>query len=128
MNPTGVLVCRPGPQHPVPCCLAGLAERPDASAIVGAIVAMGHALNLSIVAEGIETEDQAREALRLGCDSGQGYLFARPAPAATAAGMPHRDRPSRRLPSSPLDNAADLAHASMAPSSVTSSPQATGTK
>ncbi|MDQ6750691.1 MAG: EAL domain-containing protein [Actinomycetota bacterium] len=70
--------------------VAGLGERPDASAIVSAIVAMGHALGLTIVAEGIETQVQAAEALRLGCDSGQGYLFGAPAPAAEAATAPMR--------------------------------------
>ena len=64
--------------------VAGLGERAGAAAIFGAIVAMGHALGLNVVAEGIETGDQAGEALRLGCDSGQGYLFARPAPPAQA--------------------------------------------
>ena len=61
--------------------VADLGERSEASAIVGAIVAMGHALGLTVVAEGIETERQAAEALALGCDFGQGYLFARPVPA-----------------------------------------------
>jgi len=64
--------------------IAELGERADASAIVGAIVAMGHALGLTIIAEGIETEAQADEAQRLGCDSGQGYLFGAPRPAVGA--------------------------------------------
>jgi len=63
--------------------ILGLAEGSQSSAIVGAIVCMGHSLGLRIVAEGIETEEQAAEATRLGCDSAQGYLFARPAPPAT---------------------------------------------
>jgi diguanylate cyclase (GGDEF)-like protein len=57
----------------------GLAVGSPSSAIVGAIVGMGHSLGLKVVAEGIETEEQAAEARRLGCDSAQGYLFARPA-------------------------------------------------
>jgi diguanylate cyclase (GGDEF)-like protein len=64
----------------------GLAESSPSSAIVGAIVGMGHSLGLEVVAEGIETEDQAAEAHRLGCDWAQGYLFARPAPAAAIEG------------------------------------------
>jgi diguanylate cyclase (GGDEF)-like protein/PAS domain S-box-containing protein len=49
--------------------------------IVAAVVGMGRALKLSVVAEGIETTEQA-EALRdLGCDIGQGYLYAKPLPA-----------------------------------------------
>ena len=62
--------------------IAELAVRPEGSAIVKAIVGMGHALRLQVVAEGIETPEQAREAERLGVDMGQGFLFARPVPAA----------------------------------------------
>ena len=54
----------------------------DECAIVRAIVAMAGALGLDVVAEGVETAAQAAEAGALGCDRGQGYYFARPAPAA----------------------------------------------
>lgn len=50
-------------------------------AIATAIVALGHSLGLAVVAEGIETEAQADALLNLGCDVGQGYLYARPMPA-----------------------------------------------
>jgi EAL domain-containing protein (putative c-di-GMP-specific phosphodiesterase class I) len=43
-----------------------------------AIVAMAQSLGLSLVAEGIEDENQASELRRLGCDEGQGFLFWRP--------------------------------------------------
>jgi diguanylate cyclase (GGDEF)-like protein/PAS domain S-box-containing protein len=46
--------------------------------LLNAIMSMAHGLGLSVVAEGIEDEDQARELRRLGCDEGQGYLFWRP--------------------------------------------------
>jgi diguanylate cyclase (GGDEF)-like protein len=48
--------------------------------IVQAIVSMAHALGILVVAEGIETEEQAIEARRLGCDRGQGFHFARALP------------------------------------------------
>jgi len=49
--------------------------------IIQAIVALGRALGLKVVVEGVETEKQ-RVLLRLaGCDEMQGYLFAKPAPA-----------------------------------------------
>jgi diguanylate cyclase (GGDEF)-like protein/PAS domain S-box-containing protein len=58
----------------------GLGIGEDDSAIVKSIVALGHALHLSVTAEGIETEDQLAHLQALRCDRGQGYLFARPAP------------------------------------------------
>ena len=48
--------------------------------IVAAIVSMAHALDILVVAEGIETEHQAAEARRLGCDRGQGYFYSPPLP------------------------------------------------
>jgi diguanylate cyclase (GGDEF)-like protein/PAS domain S-box-containing protein len=58
----------------------GLGEEPEASALLDAIVTMGHALGMEIVAEGVETAAQLDEVKRLGCDMAQGYYFARPAP------------------------------------------------
>src|SRR5450756_2466484 len=49
-----------------------------ATAIVGAVVTMAHALNLSVLAEGVARPCQAEELRLLGCDAAQGYLFARP--------------------------------------------------
>jgi diguanylate cyclase (GGDEF)-like protein len=53
----------------------------DDAAIVSAIVALGQALNLRIVAEGVETSSQRNFLTRLGCDSLQGYLLGHPLPA-----------------------------------------------
>ena len=47
-------------------------------ALVGAIISMGHALELSVTAEGIETAEQAQRLRELGCDEAQGYWFSRP--------------------------------------------------
>jgi diguanylate cyclase (GGDEF)-like protein/PAS domain S-box-containing protein len=52
-------------------------DRGDA-AIVSAVVALGHAMGLSVVAEGVETAEQAAFARRLGCDELQGFYFAKP--------------------------------------------------
>ncbi len=53
----------------------------QANAIVRAIVAMAHSLELSVVAEGVETEQQLAILRTLGCDIGQGYLYSKPLPA-----------------------------------------------
>ncbi|GLO16577.1 bifunctional diguanylate cyclase/phosphodiesterase [Pseudomonas putida] len=53
----------------------------DDAAIVSAIVALGQALGLRIVAEGVETDKQQDFLTRLGCDSLQGYLLGQPVPA-----------------------------------------------
>ncbi len=60
----------------------GLPADRDDLAICSAVVAMGHALGLKVIAEGVETPEQLGVLRSLGCDVGQGYLFARPMPAA----------------------------------------------
>jgi EAL domain-containing protein (putative c-di-GMP-specific phosphodiesterase class I) len=49
-------------------------------AIVEAVVRLAHALNIEVVAEGIETTAARDALLAIGCDRGQGYLFGRPMP------------------------------------------------
>ena len=51
------------------------------ASIVRAVVAMGHSLGLEVVAEGVETPDQAVHLRRLHCNAMQGYLVSRPLPA-----------------------------------------------
>jgi diguanylate cyclase (GGDEF)-like protein/PAS domain S-box-containing protein len=50
------------------------------AAITASLVNLAHALGLVAIAEGVESEAQLRSLRDLGCDLGQGYLFARPAP------------------------------------------------
>ncbi|MEP6503104.1 MAG: EAL domain-containing protein, partial [Betaproteobacteria bacterium] len=54
----------------------------DARAIVSAVVHLAHDLGLGVVAEGVETAGQRDVLVGLDCDELQGYLFARPMPAA----------------------------------------------
>lgn len=56
----------------------------DSATIVRSIVALGKALGLATIAEGVEDEPSARELARLDCDYAQGYLFSRPVPEAEA--------------------------------------------
>jgi EAL domain-containing protein (putative c-di-GMP-specific phosphodiesterase class I) len=53
----------------------------DDAAIVKTIVALAHALELGVIAEGVETEDQLRFLAQLNCDLYQGYYFSKPVPA-----------------------------------------------
>jgi EAL domain-containing protein (putative c-di-GMP-specific phosphodiesterase class I) len=49
--------------------------------IANAVIAMGHSLNLRVVAEGVETEGQLAYLRQHGCDEIQGYYFSPPVPA-----------------------------------------------
>jgi diguanylate cyclase (GGDEF)-like protein len=60
--------------------VAALDHSANAGVIIQAVIALGRALNLSILVEGIETEEQRALVRLAGCDEMQGYLFARPAP------------------------------------------------
>ena len=57
-----------------------LPRDPEDTAISRAITAMGHSLHMKVVAEGVETPDQAECLRDLGCDEMQGYLLSRPLP------------------------------------------------
>lgn len=63
-------------------------------AVTRGIVELGHALGLTVIAEGVETENQASRLRSIGCDAAQGYLFGRPTaardiPASVWSGAPH---------------------------------------
>jgi EAL domain-containing protein (putative c-di-GMP-specific phosphodiesterase class I) len=67
--------------------VAPLGKSENSGFIIQAIVALGRALNLSVLVEGVETEEQ-RVLLRLaGCNEMQGFLFARPGPPRTIDAM-----------------------------------------
>jgi diguanylate cyclase (GGDEF)-like protein len=54
---------------------------PQAKLLVGSIVDLAHTLGRTVIAEGIETEDQLAVLQAMGCDQGQGFHFSRPLPA-----------------------------------------------
>lgn len=61
--------------------IRGVPRYREDTAITRALVATGHALDLTVVAEGIESEVQCRFLADLGCEEGQSYMFGRPMPA-----------------------------------------------
>jgi diguanylate cyclase (GGDEF)-like protein/PAS domain S-box-containing protein len=73
--------------------VAGMAANSPDSALVAAAIAMGRALEMQVVAEGIETAEQVADLRELGCPLGQGYLFARPLPPEGLDGLLEADVP-----------------------------------
>jgi diguanylate cyclase (GGDEF)-like protein len=77
--------------YPISCIkidksfVTGLGENENNTAIVNALVTLGKSMNLSVVAEGIETEGQFDFIAALGSQYGQGYLFSRPMDATQLA-------------------------------------------
>jgi diguanylate cyclase (GGDEF)-like protein/PAS domain S-box-containing protein len=64
--------------------VSGLGDQPQDASIAAAVISLAHALGLTTVAEGVETDEQVTILRRLGCDRGQGHLFAPPLPLAEA--------------------------------------------
>lgn len=63
--------------------ISGMDRDKEALEIVRIIITLAHNLGLKVVAEGVETAEQARQLTELGCELAQGYFFARPADADT---------------------------------------------
>ena len=59
-----------------------MTDSPQGLALVSTIISLAHALQLKVVAEGVETQEQARSLRLLNCEEMQGYLFSKPVPAA----------------------------------------------
>jgi diguanylate cyclase (GGDEF)-like protein/PAS domain S-box-containing protein len=72
---------------------------PEDAAVAHAVVTVARALGLSVIAEGIETSEQAQALQAMDCGIGQGYLFSPPVPAAEFAGgcLTRRPRPRGEL-------------------------------
>ncbi|NEX19976.1 EAL domain-containing protein [Thiorhodococcus mannitoliphagus] len=65
--------------------VAGLSENRADRALIEGTIAVAHGLDKRVIAEGIETEEQRRILVELGCDEGQGYLIGQPVPAERLA-------------------------------------------
>jgi diguanylate cyclase (GGDEF)-like protein len=66
----------------------GVASNGHDTAIVKAVIALGHALGLKMIAEGVETPEQVAQLQELGSEIGQGYFYAKPLAGHGAEGMP----------------------------------------
>ena len=73
----------------------GIERNPTQTALMRAIVSLTSALQLTTVAEGVESAAQARRLARLGCDLGQGFHFAKPLEAADVAQVLAEATPAR---------------------------------
>jgi diguanylate cyclase (GGDEF)-like protein/excisionase family DNA binding protein len=89
--------------------VAGIGEDAEDRHILAAIVGMAQGLRLDVVAEGVETLEQARWVRALGCDATQGYLFAPPARAGELEALLRRGLPLGRL--APVWDATPIADA-----------------
>jgi EAL domain-containing protein (putative c-di-GMP-specific phosphodiesterase class I) len=69
---------------------------PKVRAIVAAIIVLAHALDLTVVAEGVELPDQGQVLMDLGCDRAQGFLYGRSGPSEAV------ESPVLAWPSPPL--------------------------
>ncbi|MEY9363160.1 diguanylate cyclase (GGDEF)-like protein/PAS domain S-box-containing protein [Bradyrhizobium yuanmingense] len=67
--------------------IINLGRNPQSAAIVRAVIDLGHGLEMSIIAEGVETLDQLAFLAKEGCDGVQGYLLGKPLPIGKYAGL-----------------------------------------
>jgi EAL domain-containing protein (putative c-di-GMP-specific phosphodiesterase class I) len=60
--------------------IRGILAREERPPLLVSIIQMAHALGLSVIAEGIETPEQALALAAMGCEEAQGFLFSKPLP------------------------------------------------
>jgi diguanylate cyclase (GGDEF)-like protein len=64
------------------CFIEHMNSRPEDASIVSAIISLAHSLRLKVIAEGVETPEQLKLLVELGCDQYQGFYFSPAVPAA----------------------------------------------
>jgi EAL domain-containing protein (putative c-di-GMP-specific phosphodiesterase class I) len=69
------------------CFTRELGMADGAGKLTAGMVALGHSLGMTVVAEGVETEAQAQVLKGLGCDVGQGFFFEEPLPGSAFTGL-----------------------------------------
>jgi diguanylate cyclase (GGDEF)-like protein/PAS domain S-box-containing protein len=101
--------------------VAGLGSDSAADAITAAVINLGHALGLSVIAEGVENEEQLTVLRALRCDRAQGYLWSAPQAAGPLADW-IAAKPSAQLELGPIDLAALVNERVQAARSVATAP------
>ncbi|GAA0275011.1 hypothetical protein GCM10009539_73460 [Cryptosporangium japonicum] len=71
--------------------VTGIADDPEARSVCEAVVHLGGAFRMTVVAEGIETAEQAAALIEMGCTIGQGFYFHRPLPPSEAVALVRRE-------------------------------------
>ncbi|MBL7481172.1 bifunctional diguanylate cyclase/phosphodiesterase [Legionella bononiensis] len=77
--------------------IEGLPDNVHSIKIINAIIALSHSLNITVVAEGVETADQVKLLMDMGCDEIQGFFFSKPVPFAEIQKLIKADK-SFKLP------------------------------
>jgi diguanylate cyclase (GGDEF)-like protein len=85
--------------------------RGSRQAVIRSIVALGHDLEMRVVAEGVETLEQARWLAAVGCDQAQGYHFSPPLPPDELAAYLSGEHPARRARAGGATGSAGLVRA-----------------
>jgi len=67
--------------------ISGMTESGDQARLVKGVINLAHDLGLEVVAEGVELVDERDLLMAMGCDYGQGYLFAKPLPLSEAVAL-----------------------------------------
>lgn len=78
--------------------IQSMLHKKDSRKIISSVVGLGRSLDIDVIAEGVETEEEAEMLREIGCLYAQGYLFGRPAPAAETQKtlIPRSDNGSQR--------------------------------
>ncbi|WP_018879226.1 EAL domain-containing protein [Thioalkalivibrio sp. ALE9] len=87
----------------------------DDRAIVEAVLALAQTFNRQVIAEGVETVEQGRALLAMGCENGQGYAIARPMPPDTLAGWLEHWTPPPEWSNAPSPHTTEYAESRFLP-------------
>jgi diguanylate cyclase (GGDEF)-like protein len=79
----------------------GMLDDADAMTLVTAMIGLAHSLRLTVIAEGVESAEQASALRGLGCDEMQGYLFGRPVPCESMAAILRSPQPIHAFAAQP---------------------------